>query len=131
MVVLLGTSLAADYTMQQGGAEPPLNFFHSHDMWSGTRMVAADPGLTSLDNVSLDDENELHMDEALLMVMSEDEEIYYVFIHYLVCEGVSIRNYFPDRKFMGLTWGPSGADRPHVGPMNFAVWVTYYEFWNL
>ena len=31
-------------------------------------------------------------------------------------------------RFMGPTWGPSGADRtqvgPHVGPMNFAIWGT-------
>ena len=26
---------------------------------------------------------------------------------------------FPD---MGPTWGPSGADRTQVGPMNFAIW---------
>ena len=30
-------------------------------------------------------------------------------------------------RFMGPTWGPSGADRtwggPHVGPVNFAIWV--------
>ena len=29
-------------------------------------------------------------------------------------------------RFIGPTWGPSGADRiqvgPHVGPMNFAIW---------
>ena len=23
---------------------------------------------------------------------------------------------------MEPTWGPSGADRTHVGPMNFAIW---------
>ena len=28
----------------------------------------------------------------------------------------------PD-KFMGPTWSPSGADRPQVGPMNFAILV--------
>ena len=25
-------------------------------------------------------------------------------------------------RFMGPTWGPSGADRAQVGPMNFAIW---------
>ena len=25
-------------------------------------------------------------------------------------------------KFMGPTWGPPGSCRPHVGPMNFAIW---------
>ena len=33
-------------------------------------------------------------------------------------------------KFMGPTWGPSGADRTQVGPMlvpmNFAIWVIYW-----
>ena len=29
---------------------------------------------------------------------------------------------FPDRRFMGPTWGPSGADRTHVGPM-LAPWT--------
>ena len=29
-------------------------------------------------------------------------------------------------RFMGPTWGPSGADTggPHLGPMNFAIWAT-------
>ena len=26
-------------------------------------------------------------------------------------------------RFMGPTWGPSGADRTQVDPMNFAIWV--------
>ena len=26
-------------------------------------------------------------------------------------------------RFMGPTWGPSGADMTQVGPMNFAIWV--------
>ena len=37
---------------------------------------------------------------------------------------------------MGPTWGPSGIDRtqvgPHVGPMNFAIWVVVHReliFW--
>ena len=25
-------------------------------------------------------------------------------------------------RFMGPTWGPSGSCRPHVGPMNLAIW---------
>ena len=25
-------------------------------------------------------------------------------------------------RFMGPTWGPSGADRTQVGPMNFVIW---------
>ena len=25
-------------------------------------------------------------------------------------------------RLLGPTWGPSGADRPHVGPMNFPIW---------
>ena len=27
-------------------------------------------------------------------------------------------------RFMGPMWGPSGADRTHVGPMKFAIWAT-------
>ena len=27
---------------------------------------------------------------------------------------------------MGPTWGPTGADRTHVGPMNFAIWVMLF-----
>ena len=27
---------------------------------------------------------------------------------------------------MGPTWGPSGADRTQVGPMNFAIWVGHH-----
>ena len=27
-------------------------------------------------------------------------------------------------RFMGPTWGPSGADRTQVGPMNLAIWVS-------
>ena len=31
-------------------------------------------------------------------------------------------------RFMGPTWGPSGADSwPHVGPMNLAIWVSNTE----
>ena len=26
-------------------------------------------------------------------------------------------------RFMGSTWGPPGADRPHVGLMNLAIWA--------
>ena len=29
-------------------------------------------------------------------------------------------------RFMGPTWGPPGADRTQVGPMNFAIWVYLY-----
>ena len=28
-------------------------------------------------------------------------------------------------RLMGPTWGPSGADRTHVGPMNLAIWAVY------
>ena len=31
-------------------------------------------------------------------------------------------------RFMGPTWGPSGADRTQVGPMNFVIWVSYTSF---
>ena len=29
-------------------------------------------------------------------------------------------------RFMGPTWGPSGADRTQVGPMNLVIWVFRY-----
>ena len=30
----------------------------------------------------------------------------------------------PDIKVLGPTWGPPGADRTQVGPMNFVIWVS-------
>ena len=33
-----------------------------------------------------------------------------------------LKSYIPDSKFMGPTWGPSGADRTQVGPM-LAPWT--------
>ena len=33
--------------------------------------------------------------------------------------------------FMGPTWGPSGADRTQVGPMNFAIWAVCTQWGRL
>ena len=33
-------------------------------------------------------------------------------------------------RFMGPTWGPSGANRPHVSPMNFVIWAISIECSN-
>ena len=33
-------------------------------------------------------------------------------------------------KFMGPTWGQSGANRTQVGPMNFAIWVSRRLSWS-
>ena len=39
--------------------------------------------------------------------------------------------YYPDSKVrganMGPTWVLSAPDGPHVGPMNLAIWVAYYD----
>ena len=34
----------------------------------------------------------------------------------------------PIARFMGPTWGPTGADRARVGPMNFAIWAMVHTF---
>ena len=48
--------------------------------------------------------------------------------HIIIAEGENVARYtwyhvpsFPDRRFMGPTWVPSGADRTQVGPM-LAPW---------
>ena len=39
---------------------------------------------------------------------------------------------YPDSKIlganMGRIWGRQDPGGPHVGPMNFAIWVTTWEF---
>ena len=54
----------------------------------------------------------------LVSVPSEDECIKARLQRMPQCCVISITNNFPDSsKVHGPTWGPSGADRTHVGPM--------------
>ena len=42
---------------------------------------------------------------------------------YLFCQAIlNQQDDIPDNKVHGATMGPSGANRTHVGPMNFAIW---------
>ena len=34
-------------------------------------------------------------------------------------------------RFMGPTWGPSGADRTQVGPIDLAIWDAYWKYTRL
>ena len=48
----------------------------------------------------------------------------------MVCHILEVSVY-PDSKVhganMGPIWGRQDPDGPHVGPMNFATWVTYHQ----
>ena len=45
------------------------------------------------------------------------------------------RNTYPDSKVhganMGPIWGRQDPVGPHVGPMNFAIWVSYFAMFNI
>ena len=65
---------------------------------------------------------------------------YTMFLHLQLSPAYMLHNSFPESKIhganMGPTWVLSAPDGPHVGPMNFAIWVminaikNLYAMWN-